>query len=42
MFFFIFRKKLGWSNKLTGCLILTAGLGNNLLSVFGDTGTLRL
>lgn len=26
--FFFLGKKLGWSNKLIGCLILTAGMGN--------------
>ncbi len=28
LFFSSLRKYLGWSSKLTGCLILTAGLGN--------------
>lgn len=28
LFFFFLGRKLGWSNKLIGCLILTAGLGN--------------
>ena len=28
LFFSILGRKLGWSRKLTGCLILTAGLGN--------------
>lgn len=28
LFFSFLGKKLGWSKKLTGCLILTAGLGN--------------
>jgi len=28
LFFSFLGKKLGWSRKLTGCLILTAGLGN--------------
>ncbi|PXY42508.1 transporter [Flavobacterium cheongpyeongense] len=29
VFFHILGKRLGWSNKLTGCLILTAGLSNS-------------
>jgi predicted permease len=28
LFFYFLGKKLGWSRKLTGCLILTAGLSN--------------
>lgn len=28
LFFTLLGKKFGWSNKLIGCLILTAGLGN--------------
>jgi len=28
IFFYFIGKRLGWSNKLIGCLILTAGLGN--------------
>lgn len=28
LFFYLLGKKLGWSKKLTGCLILTAGLSN--------------
>lgn len=28
LLFYFLGKKLGWSKKLTGCLILTAGLGN--------------
>lgn len=28
LIFFFLGKKLGWSNKLIGCLILTAGMGN--------------
>ena len=28
LFFFLLGRRLGWSNKLIGCLILTAGLGN--------------
>ena len=28
LFFSLLGKKLGWSRKLTGCLIITAGLGN--------------
>lgn len=28
LFFSFLGKKLGWSRKLTGCLIITAGLGN--------------
>jgi predicted permease len=31
---FLFRKKYGWSKKLTGCLILTAGLGIHHSLVF--------
>jgi predicted permease len=29
VFFHLLGKKLGWSNKLIGCLILTAGLSNS-------------
>lgn len=29
LFFHLLGKKLGWSNKLIGCLILTAGLSNS-------------
>ena len=46
--FFLFRflgKKYGWSQKLTGCLILTAGLGNTsflgfpiIQALYGDEG----
>ena len=28
VFFYIIGKKLGWPNRLIGCLIITAGLGN--------------
>ena len=28
LFFYFIGKRMGWSKKLTGCLILTAGLGN--------------
>ena len=28
LFFYVLGKKYGWSKKLTGCLIITAGLGN--------------
>ena len=28
LFFYVLGKKLGWSKKLTGCLILTSGLSN--------------
>lgn len=28
LIFFFLGKKMGWSNKLIGCLILTAGMGN--------------
>jgi hypothetical protein len=45
VFFYSLGKKLGWSNKLIGCLILTAGLGNTsfvgfpiIQALYGDEG----
>lgn len=44
-FFFFLGRKLGWSNKLIGCLILTAGLGNTsflgfpiIQALYGEEG----
>jgi hypothetical protein len=34
LLFLLLGKKYGWSKKLTGCLILTAGLGNTSFLVF--------
>lgn len=45
IFFYSIGKRLGWSNKLIGCLILTAGLGNTsfvgfpiIQALFGEEG----
>jgi len=45
LFFYFLGKKMGWSKKLTGCLILTAGLGNTsflgfpiIQALYGDEG----
>ena len=45
LFFSFLGKKFGWSNRLTGCLILTAGLGNTsfvgfpiIEALFGEEG----
>jgi hypothetical protein len=45
VFFFFLGKKLGWSRKLTGCLIITAGLGNTsfvgfpvIQALYGEEG----
>lgn len=45
VFFYFIGKRLGWSNKLIGCLILTAGLGNTsfvgfpiIQALYGDEG----
>lgn len=45
VFFFFLGRKLGWSNKLIGCLILTAGLGNTsfvgfpiIQALYGEEG----
>lgn len=45
VFFFVLGKKLGWSKKLTGCLIITAGLGNTsfvgfpvIQALYGEEG----
>jgi predicted permease len=43
LFFSVLGKRLGWSKKLIGCLILTAGLGNTsfgfqLLKLYGEEG----
>lgn len=44
-FFYLIGKRLGWSNKLIGCLIITAGLGNTsfigfpaIEAMFGQEG----
>lgn len=44
-FFSLLAKRFGWSKKLTGCLILTAGLGNTsflgfpiIQALYGDKG----
>lgn len=43
--FYFFGKKWGWSNKLIGCLVLTAGLGNTsflgypiISALYGEQG----
>ena len=45
VFFYLLGKKLGWSNKLIGCLIITAGLGNTsfvgfpiIQALYGEEG----
>lgn len=45
VFFYIIGKKLGWPNRLIGCLIITAGLGNTsfvgfpiIQALYGDEG----
>lgn len=45
LFFYLIGKRLGWSKKLTGCLILTAGLGNTsfvgfpiIQALYGEEG----
>ena len=45
IFFYFLGKKFGWSRKLTGCLILTAGLGNTsfvgfpvIQALYGEEG----
>ncbi|MCI9846307.1 AEC family transporter [Flavobacterium pectinovorum] len=45
VFFHLLGKKLGWSNKLIGCLVLTAGLSNSsflgypiIEALFGEKG----
>ncbi|KAB1155018.1 AEC family transporter [Flavobacterium luteum] len=45
VFFYFIGKRLGWSNKLIGCLILIAGLGNTsfvgfpiIQALYGDEG----
>ncbi len=45
VFFYVLGKKMGWSNKLIGCLTLTAGLGNTtfiglpvIQALYGDEG----
>lgn len=45
LFFYFIGKKMGWSKKLTGCLILTAGLGNTsfvgfpiIQALYGEEG----
>ena len=45
LFFYFIGKRLGWSKKLTGCLILTAGLGNTsfvgfpiIQALYGEEG----
>ncbi len=45
LFFYLIGKKLKWSNKLIGCLIITAGLGNTsfvgfpvIQALFGEEG----
>jgi predicted permease len=45
LFFYLIGKKLNWSNKLIGCLILTAGLGNTsfvgfpiIQAIYGEEG----
>lgn len=45
LFFYTIGKKLNWSNKLIGCLILTAGLGNTsfvgfpiIQALYGEEG----
>ena len=45
LFFYTVGKKLGWPNRLIGCLIITAGLGNTsfvgfpiIQALYGDEG----
>lgn len=45
VFFYFIGKRFGWSNKLIGCLILTAGLGNTsfvgfpiIQALYGEEG----
>jgi predicted permease len=45
LFFYTLGKRLGWSNKLIGCLVLTAGLGNTsfvgfpiIQALYGEEG----
>lgn len=45
LFFYTIGKRLGWSNKLIGCLIITAGLGNTsfvgfpiIQALYGEEG----
>ena len=45
LFFYLIGKRLKWSNKLIGCLIITAGLGNTsfvgfpvIQALFGEEG----
>lgn len=45
LFFYPLGKRLGWSNRLIGCLIITAGLGNTsfvgfpiIQALFGEEG----
>jgi len=45
LFFFFIGKKLGWSRRLIGCLIITAGLGNTsfvgfpiIQALYGEEG----
>ena len=45
LFFSVFGNRLGWSKKLTGCLIITAGLGNTsflgfpiIQALYGEEG----
>lgn len=45
VFFFLIGKKMGWPNRLIGCLIITAGLGNTsfvgfpiIQALYGDQG----
>jgi predicted permease len=45
LFFYSIGKKFNWSNKLIGCLVLTAGLGNTsfvgfpiIQAIYGDEG----
>lgn len=45
LFFYVLGKKMGWSNRLIGCLIITAGLGNTsfvgfpiIQALYGEEG----
>ena len=45
LFFYALGKKMGWSNRLIGCLIITAGLGNTsfvgfpiIQALYGEEG----
>lgn len=45
VFFYVIGKKLGWPNRLIGCLIITAGLGNTsfvgfpiIQALYGEEG----